>query len=503
MKTHSGSTSEGFLPPLQSANSGGGTAVAPAPEDPTATFADVLHQQQGSAPATPRSATPFSNALADAKLGTTPSTAPAMPAPAPWTTAAATTSSPATTNPPTPAAVNVPVAPSPNMTALTTALAVTTPVTAKPKDTKLPANQPAPDDATESPENDDDTPAAGSKTLLASSDLSMMLARAGILAANARQAPTSGTTTPAATTTSASDAVTVEEDASHDAPLFAWETKAASPSTTEKKSASTTSERSFIQPDTSMASALGMALIGTSSPISYHLQQVSNQSVTTPVTTPATGTTDAATDALASAGMGSVKKEHEMNATLDMTDLMVSNGSTPLVTRTSADVNILLGTNNDFKDALAQVMHVAELSNLSASTPPLRVAIEIQTPPGAVVNLYVSKMPDNTYRVQLGTDDVQALNWVQGQIGSLKQSTDTGVEVRWLPAQLETTSFLTTSSSGESGLGWNRGGGQGQWQGQQQGEERQQSPRQKRPAYANALSPELSIPFIGALGRAA
>lgn len=193
-----------------------------------------------------------------------------------------------------------------------------------------------------------------------------------------------------------------------------------------------------------------------------------------------------------------------MNATLDMTDLMTSTGSTQTVEAPSASVHILLGTNNDFKDALAQVMHVAELSHLSTTTPPLRVAIEIQTPPGAVVNVYVSKQPDNTYRAQLGTDDLQALNWVQDQIGSLKQSTDTGVAVRWLPAQLETTSTLTTSSSSESGLGWDRGGQQGQnWHSsQQQADDRQQA-RQKRAGYADRLAPDLSIPFIGALGRAA
>ena len=191
-----------------------------------------------------------------------------------------------------------------------------------------------------------------------------------------------------------------------------------------------------------------------------------------------------------------------MNATLDLTDLMVSTGTNPVATRTSADVNILLGTNNDFKDALTQVMHVAQLSNLSPTTPPLRVAIEIQTPPGAVVNLYVSKQPDDTYRAQLSTDDVQALHWVQDQIGSLKEATDTGVEVRWLPAQLETAP-ASASSSGSNGQdsSWNRGG-QG-WQSSQHQQQEADERRQKRPSYAGLLAPDLSIPFIGALGRAA
>ena len=190
-----------------------------------------------------------------------------------------------------------------------------------------------------------------------------------------------------------------------------------------------------------------------------------------------------------------------MNATLDLTDLMAGTGTAPAITRTPADVNILLGTNNDFKDALAQVMHVAQLSNLSTSTPPLRVAIEIQTPPGAVVNVYVSKQPDNTYRAQLSTDDVQALHWVQQQIGSLKEAPDTGVTVRWLPAQLEMAPTSSSSSSNGQDSSWNRGG-QG-WQSSQEQQQQAHERRQKRGGYAGLLAPELSIPFIGALGRAA
>ncbi len=192
-----------------------------------------------------------------------------------------------------------------------------------------------------------------------------------------------------------------------------------------------------------------------------------------------------------------------MNATLDLTDLMAGTGTTSAANRTPADVNILLGTNNDFKDALAQVMHVAELSNMSSTTPPLRVAIEVQTPPGAVVNVFVSKQPDDTYRAQLSTDDIRALHWVQDQIGSLKEATDTGVSVKWLPAQLETTTTFSSSSSSSSQQDspWNRGG-QG-WQSSQQQQEQADERRQKRGAYNSLLTPELSIPFIGALGRAA
>ncbi len=155
-----------------------------------------------------------------------------------------------------------------------------------------------------------------------------------------------------------------------------------------------------------------------------------------------------------------------MNSTPDMTSLVVSSGTHPLVTSTSADLHIALASNHDFSDALHQVMHVAELSNMSRSTPPLRVAIEIQTPPGAIVNVYVSRQADSTYRAQLSTNDPQALAWVQSQVGSLKDTSESGSAIRWSPAQLEpgTPSLATSSGStgGDRSYDWDRGGQQDQ-----------------------------------------
>ena len=194
-----------------------------------------------------------------------------------------------------------------------------------------------------------------------------------------------------------------------------------------------------------------------------------------------------------------------MNATLETSNLVASTGTNPLVTRTSADVHILLGSNKDFHEALEQVVHVADLSNLSRVTPPLRVAIEIQTPPGAIVNVYVSRQADS-YRAQLSTDDPVALAWVQTQVSSLKQSSDSGVAVKWLPAQLEAspTAGASTSSGGDRNLDWNRGQNQ---QGYQDANERQQSSRQQRGSYADEDSAEEAhVPFLetlGIMGRAA
>jgi hypothetical protein len=89
------------------------------------------------------------------------------------------------------------------------------------------------------------------------------------------------------------------------------------------------------------------------------------------------------------------------------------------------------------------------------------------------VNVYVTRQSDETYRAQLSTSDPAALSWVQDKISSLKDTSATpaGVEVKWLPAQIETSS----AGTGGSNLGWDRGG---QGQAQYQQDERQQPARQ-------------------------
>jgi hypothetical protein len=109
----------------------------------------------------------------------------------------------------------------------------------------------------------------------------------------------------------------------------------------------------------------------------------------------------------------------------------------------------------------------------------------------------------------LSTNDPQALAWVQDQITSLRQTTDTGVNVRWLPAQMETgTANITTSSSSsgnEQNSAWDRGG-QGQQNQPQPDDDREQSARQKRANSASRIIAPPSTHFmevLGAFGRAA
>jgi hypothetical protein len=98
----------------------------------------------------------------------------------------------------------------------------------------------------------------------------------------------------------------------------------------------------------------------------------------------------------------------------------------------------------------------------------------------------------------LSTNDLQALNWVQDKMSSLRQSNEFGVEVRWLPPQMD------GSSSHNANLSWDRSG-QGQSSSYQQPDERQQSQRQKKAPVLPDIGSILSNQFsnkVHALGRA-
>jgi metal-dependent amidase/aminoacylase/carboxypeptidase family protein len=175
------------------------------------------------------------------------------------------------------------------------------------------------------------------------------------------------------------------------------------------------------------------------------------------------------------AGTANDESETGMKTALNFLQIFSGYGANVVPERTPVDMHIQLSSNTDFEDALKQVMHVAQLTQTSESRTPMRVAIEIQTPPGAIVNVYVSRQNDQ-WRAQLSTNDPQALSWVQDKMTSLRQSSDLGVDVKWLPPQIESAA---TSAGNESNLGWDRGG-QNQPNYQQQQDERQQPTRQKR-----------------------
>ena len=183
-----------------------------------------------------------------------------------------------------------------------------------------------------------------------------------------------------------------------------------------------------------------------------------------------------------------------MNAATNYPEIF--SGYAPSVgTQTAApDLQIKLSSNSDFDDALKQVMHVAELSQANISRAPMRVEMELQTPPGAIVNVYVSKQSDG-WRAQLSTNDPAALSWVQDKMSSIKSSgSDLGINVRWLPPQIE-TSISTTGSSG-SNLSWENNN---QNQSGYQQDEQSQSNRQKKQELVPAFATGDEDDFFSAL----
>ena len=195
MKTYSGSTSEGFLPATLSSSNGATTAVAPAPDDPGATFTDFLDQHQGDAPPSSPASTPaspaalFTGAISSVLVesaATAQSVAPAGPAAA---------SDPAKSG----------EQPAPSFPAPPSPLAELTPALPK-SPTPLPTNQaqgaldPNPTESESTTTSSLALPFPAKTGLPAQSlDLSVMLARSALLAANARQTPAASATAPAST----------------------------------------------------------------------------------------------------------------------------------------------------------------------------------------------------------------------------------------------------------------------------------------------------------------
>jgi hypothetical protein len=298
----------------------------------------------------------------------------------------------------------------------------------------------------------DASPAPATPTVL---NLSMLMAQASIQASTTKSpvtATTISTTTPGLA-------------------------KAVVGAAKEKKSASEDTEGSFLQAHTeasdttsSLLSSLGLS---TTSTVYSGVQQP----LTSSVGAKNSSLNGVSTTTTTLAGTANVEKGSAMNAELNVPEIFSGYGANVATQPSAADLHIQLSQNSDFEDAIKQVMHIAELTQTNESRAPMRVEMEIQTPPGAIVNVYVSRQNDQ-WRAQLSTNDPQALAWVQDKMSSLRQSNDFGVEVRWLPPQMESTSISSTSSDTNSNLGWDRGGQE--QSNYQQPDERSQSERQKR-----------------------
>jgi hypothetical protein len=272
----------------------------------------------------------------------------------------------------------------------------------------------------------------------------------------------------------------------------------------EKKSISSNGEGSFLQSG-APGSSTALNFLGLAGALSNITSNSSvSQTLTTSLGSKNSALGDLASGASSLAGTANVERGKVMNSDLNSSEaeLLSGSGANQLSTPAPADLHIQLSSNNDFTDALKQVMHVAQLSQTSESRTPMRVEMEIQTPPGAIVNIYVSKSGDQL-RAQLSTNDPQALAWVQDQMSSLRTSSNLGVEVKWLPPQMETGTPITTSGGQDANLSWNQGGGQSNYQ---QPDERPQSGRQNNSDETAELTAAGSNPFMNTLtafGRAA
>lgn len=262
------------------------------------------------------------------------------------------------------------------------------------------------------------------------SNLTAALAQASILAAATGQV-----TNPAPLPPSASAP-------GNELPIPGIPGQAPSLSSKEKKSAALFAKGSFIQSDQrdSSTSCDGRTSLAPSlSPVGNSVQ---NQDVTSNK-----NPRDSSIDSLAAAtakdaGIANVEREDVMNSTLNPPGVFSANGinSQAQAMQNAPDAlggaNIVLSGNHGFERALSQVIEIARIAEQHSSRMPVRVAIEIQTAPGAVVNVYVSRQNDQ-WRAQLSTSDPQALSWVQDRMSALRQSTDFGNDIRWLPPQLE------------------------------------------------------------------
>ncbi len=325
--------------------------------------------------------------------------------------------------------------------------------------TSSPAQKPA--DGNWTARDSSTTSGSNPAPISAGSDLATMMVQAMVLAYQA-------VATPAATPVVAtSDSVArgaklnpVATAKGREIPLSASSTRSTSSPAKEKNSTAGATERSFIQSAAPVASPVASASTPTATAVIAPANGAENQQVATPANSEKSASGSGAASAISTVGTAHDQRKATMNSNLDLAD-MITDAAARTISAPAPEVNILLSSNHDFEDALKQVVHIAQLNDASATPTPTRVAIELQTPPGAIVNVYVSKHED-TYRAQLSATDPAALSWVQDKIAALRQSNDLGVEVKWLPAQLEANSPLsaTTPSSDGSNLNWNRDGQQ-------------------------------------------
>ncbi len=78
---------------------------------------------------------------------------------------------------------------------------------------------------------------------------------------------------------------------------------------------------------------------------------------------------------------------------------------------------------------------------------PQRIAIDLQTPPGATVTVFFSQSNSGQLRAQMSANDPGAMQWLQQQVATLRQN-ETGPSVVWLPPQMDQSNNSNQNPSG-------------------------------------------------------
>jgi hypothetical protein len=105
----------------------------------------------------------------------------------------------------------------------------------------------------------------------------------------------------------------------------------------------------------------------------------------------------------------------------------------PLSTNDSGNVaekSVTLTSNTQFVDVIRQALDEQPMPT------PQRIAVELQTPPGATVTVFFSQA-NGQLRAQLSASDSGSLHWLQEQVSGLREGGGNAGSVVWLPPQLD------------------------------------------------------------------
>ncbi len=95
-----------------------------------------------------------------------------------------------------------------------------------------------------------------------------------------------------------------------------------------------------------------------------------------------------------------------------------------------SDKSVTLTSNTQFVDVIRQALDDRPM------TTPTRIAVELQTPPGAMVTVFFSQA-NGQLRAQLSANDSGSLHWLQQQVSTLRDGGGNAGSVVWLPPQLD------------------------------------------------------------------